>query len=381
MTAAYVPAEDILDPSPSSQASVSSLRPSPLSTRYLGTVFFEDVELDPEAEWLVDGVLPDNALSAIWGEPGSGKSFMALDIALAVAAGGDWFGRACGEGGVAYLAAEGGRGVKKRLIAYRNRHGARNLPFALIPAALDLCTKDHETEALISELEGVQGMLRVPLRLVVIDTLSRTMGGGNENDSQDMGALIRNADRIREATGAHVMFVHHGGKDKDKKTRGHSSLYGALDTAIEVTASEVSGLRTARIRKQKDGEDGITFTFRLDVETVAKTDTGEITSCVVVPEEADVRDADQVARKISGVNAIALDALRKAIVEYGTVPPASNHIPPGVSCVSPDLWRRCFYNMRSSETSDANKKAFKRATVELQNRGFSATWGDFSWLI
>ena len=368
--------------SPASSKPISTLKPSPFTGRDFGTLWFDDIELDPEAEWLISGVLPDKGLSTLWGDPGSGKSFLALDMALAVASGCDWFGKACVKGGVAYIAAEGGRGVKKRLVAYRNRFDVpRGLPFALIPAAVDLCTEDHETDALIAELQEVAGAMSEPLRLVVIDTLSRAMAGGNENDSQDMGALIRNADRIREMTGAHVLFVHHGGKDRDKKTRGHSSLFGALDCAIEVTVNEISGLRTAKIRKQKDGEDGACFTFKLDVVELAHSSDDLVTSCVVRPEEADSDPGDNGQRRLTGINAIALEALRKAVADHGHVPPSSPNIPPHMPAISPELWRLTFYQVRGGEAPETNKKAFQRARTDLQTRGLIGCWGEFTWPI
>ena len=73
------------------------------------------------------------------------------------------------------------------------------------------------------------------MALVVIDTLARALAGGNENAPEDMGALIGNAKRIQEATGAAVLFVHHSGKDTSRGSRGHSSLKGAADLEIEVT--------------------------------------------------------------------------------------------------------------------------------------------------
>ena len=154
-----------------------------------------------------------------------------------------------------------------------------------------------------------------------------------------------------------------------------------MDTAIEVTVSEVTGNRTATIRKQKDGEDAVSVAFRLDVVTLDDTGPEPVTTCIVAPLEGKEAVVEAKRWQPTGVNAIALDALRKAVAEYGATPPASNHIPPGISAVSPDLWRRCFYAMRSGETSDANKKAFRRATVELQNRGMIATWGEHSWLV
>ena len=361
------------------RASISTLRASPLTARDFGTVLFDDVDLDPGPEWLVKGLLTASGLSAVWGDPGCGKSFLVLRIALAIAAGERWHGLDCSKGAVAYVAAEGGRGFKKRLLAHRKRFGVTGLPFALIPTAVDLCSPDHETGALIGELQRFAQQTPEPLQLVVIDTLSRSMGGGNENGPEDMGALISNADAIRQATGAHVLFVHHGGKDRDKKLRGHTSLYGALDTAIEVRTSELSGIRTAKVVKQKDGEDGAEFRFSLMVEAVAHTEDGEVTSCIAMPVEADTVAEEPRSKRLTGVNAIALDVLRRAVVEHGSIPPACNYIPPNTPAVSPSLWRSFFYAARGGESAESNKKAFQRASTDLQVKGLVGSWGEFSW--
>lgn len=373
---------DLSEAERATRPAIASLRPASTTARDFGSLWLDEVEIDADPEWLVWKLLTGSSMSALWGDPGCGKSFLATLLGVSIACGMDFLGMRTLKGGVIYIAAEGGRGIKKRLVAIRRQYGLPpGVPFLLIPTAVDLCTEDHETEALIAEIHRAARSMDCPLRLVIVDTLNRVMAGGNENDSQDMGALIRNADVIRQVTGAHVMFVHHGGKDRDKKTRGHSSFFGALDTAIEVTVSEVTGNRTAKVRKQKDGEDGTSFGFRLETVTLDDTGPEPVTTCVVVPADAQEADEGQGRRLPSGVNALALDALRKAIADHGTVPPASAHIPPSVAAVSPDLWRRTFYAMRSTETADANKKAFKRATVELQNKGFAATWGEYSWLI
>lgn len=361
----------------------AALRNSPLARRDFGTVMADDIEIDPEPEFLVHGLLTAGGLSAIWGEPGCGKSFLALDLAMSVATGRPFLGRTVQAGGVVYVAAEGGRGFKKRVVAYRQRRGIpAGAPFALIPANVDLCTEHHETDALLDEIRRIASGIDCPLRLVVIDTLARAMSGGNENDSLDMGHLIKNADRIREATGANVMFVHHNGKDKDRKTRGHSSFYGALDTGIEVAVSEATGARRAVLMKQKDSEDGIELPFRLDVVTVACGEDGAgITSCVIeaAEPESGAREDQDRTRRLTGVTALVLDALRKAVADHGAAPPPSGNIPPGVKAVSPELWRKYFYQTRTTESPDANRVAFKRAVTELQNRQVVGCWGDFAW--
>jgi RecA-family ATPase len=287
---------------------ITSLRPSAATGRDFGSVWLDDVEIDGEPEWLVSQLLTSGAMSALWGDPGCGKSFLATHLGVCIAAGWEFLGKQTIRGGVVYVAAEGGRGITKRLVAIRERLGLpRGIPFLLIPTCVDLCTEHHETEGLIEEIQRAAEAMDCPIRLVVIDTLNRVMAGGNENDSQDMGALIRNGDRIREQTGAHLMFVHHGGKDRDRKTRGHSSFFGALDTAIEITVSETTGNRTGKVRKQKDGEDGITFAFRLEQVILNGSGPEPITSCVVTPAESTGCEDEAKRRRPNGVSAIALE--------------------------------------------------------------------------
>src|SRR5262249_9075172 len=112
--------------------------------------------------------------------------------------------------------------------------------------------------------------------------LSRTFGGGNENESADMAAFVANIDKLRAQTGAAVLVVHHAGKDGARGMRGHSILKAAADTVMEVTGQE--GTRTLKVEKQKDGETGEPRYFTLEVEKVGTGDDGRpITSCVVAP--------------------------------------------------------------------------------------------------
>ena len=109
------------------------------------------------------------------------------------------------------------------------------------------------------------------------------MAGGNENASEDMGALVINSDHIRRETKAHVCFIHHSGKDSARGARGHSSLLAAADTEIEVTNDD--GARIARVTKQREMECSGEFSFSLHVVTLGENRRGKpVTSCVVVTE-------------------------------------------------------------------------------------------------
>ncbi len=134
-----------------------------------------------------------------------------------------------------------------------------------------------------------------PVKMIVIDTLSRAMSGANENSPEDMTKFIGNCDQLRELTGAHVATVHHSGKDKAAGARGHSSLRAATDTEIELDYNEETGLRTAKATKQRDLETGAIFNFKLKVIELGQDDDGDaVTTCVI--EKASSEEVEEASR-------------------------------------------------------------------------------------
>jgi putative DNA primase/helicase len=116
--------------------------------------------------------------------------------------------------------------------------------------------------------------------VIFIDTLNRAAPGLDENSSQDMGRVLAGMKRLQELTGGLVLIVHHTGKDASKGLRGHSSLFAALDGAIEVERSATGRCWSAA--KVKDGEDGKQIAFRLHVVDLGKDADGDpMNSCAV----------------------------------------------------------------------------------------------------
>src|SRR5215218_8363569 len=89
--------------------------------------------------WLIDGIIPDKGKVMLFGEEGSHKTFIAIDMALCVATGTDYHGRAVERGHVVYVAAEGGAPIAKRLEAWEQHHGteATDGRWLLEPVLLD----------------------------------------------------------------------------------------------------------------------------------------------------------------------------------------------------------------------------------------------------
>lgn len=281
----------------------------------LPLVFAEDItDADAVIEQIVEDVITTGALSVMYGESNSGKSFLCCDMDCNIGAGTDWLGKRVVRGPVLYVAGEGAQSIKLRILAWRRKHGVD--PWvAVVPVACNLLDPDADVMRIIRAAQAVGSHYGQQVVKITFDTLARAFGGGNENASEDMGAVILNADRIREATGAHVMLVHHAGKDSAKGSRGHSSLKAATDTEIEVTGEEDTKLHTAHVTKQRDlGSRGEKLTGKFSVIPMGIGQWDKpITTCVV-----DFTDEEpaQPAKKARGAE------LRMAIVSVLSV--ASN---------------------------------------------------------
>lgn len=203
--------------------------------------------------WLVHNLVTDSGLTFLYGEPGAGKSFIAIDMALRVATGMDWHGSATRKTGVLYIAAEGARGIGKRITGWRMLHriAAIDAPFWVLPEAVQLLESGDTGKLLRTITEAIR-RCRFPIGLVVIDTVSRTLVGADENTQETMTRFIAACDAIKRHTGGAVIGVHHSGKDKERGMRGSSVLLGACDAAIRCDQSD--GLVSLHCEKQKDAE-------------------------------------------------------------------------------------------------------------------------------
>ena len=161
---------------------------------------------------LVKELLGHGMMALLYGESGSAKTLIAVSLALHAAHGLDWCGRKVKRGFVAYLAPEGGHSVHLRYHAWCRHHGFDpyddSLPFRTIPVRVDLCKSNADLKQIIANVRAAETELG-PCLLVVVDTVSRALAGGDENAPGDMGNFVANCDRPREERGATVLGVHH----------------------------------------------------------------------------------------------------------------------------------------------------------------------------
>jgi RecA-family ATPase len=329
---------------------------------------------------LIKGLLDHEQISLIVGNPGSGKTFFALDRDLHIAAGFDWFGRKVTRGGVIYLAAEAGRSIENRVVAWRRENGLEHveIPFAAITSPVDLChTEAGDIELLVETIRRVGFS---PLVLLEIDTLNRAMAGGNENSPEDMGGYMNGVDRLRDQLRCHVSNIHHFGKDASRGSRGHNSLICAVDTEIQVTRDETTKISTAAVTKQRDGIIGSKFNFHLrQVELGRDQDGDPVTTCVIE------RDEDQRLEKKrktpTGSAAVAFKQLQNCVAKNVTVLPASDHVPKGATGVRLELWRNYLLNSAVLNKNGNPREEFRRIRMTLQRLEYIGVSNDYVWIV
>lgn len=317
--------------------------------------------------WLVKGIIPENGSVVVYGPPGVGKSLVALDMAMHVAAGMDWHGRKVKPVRVAVICPEsrGASGVN-RLVAWQ-QHNQATPPVLHSSEFIDLLTDDKDALSLIEALRD-KGF-----GLVIIDTLARSMPGGDENTAKDMGAVCRRAEMIGSALNATVLVVHHTGKDAEKGARGSTVLLGAIDTEAKVQKGRTVGTGVLSVTKQRNGEDGIKLGYRIEVVTLGQDQDGDhVTSAVAVPEAV-------TAPKVGAGNSLSPQALAAYGILEALVEKTEEETDQRPATVPVAEWRsacRSHEAFKGIGTDDAFRQAFSRGRRSLEDSGLVASYGD-----
>jgi hypothetical protein len=344
-------------------------KPPILVPRQLLTIeAWDDIEDEP-VEYLIDGVLPKRGFIALFSPPGSYKSFVAMDMAEAVATGRPWMGREVPTpGGVLIIAGEGHGGIGARIRACKKHNKTPvGAEIYVLRAAINLRSSAEDFDLLVSSIKELIERTGVQFELVQIDTLARAFGGGQENNSEDMGAFIHNMGRIQRILNCALMIIHHAGKDSSKGLRGHSSLLAAVDTQLELLkidappdpASEIAGRGLILISKMKDGQDGVRIGFEMvKVEIQSGTlgiSEAQISLAVRPSDEAIQQQAQASAiqsqekpRKLQENQQVALNAIHKAIEKNGHM---TNLGDQRHKTVSVSEWRDEFVKLKGDSSS------------------------------
>lgn len=317
-----------------------------------------DISHELDANDFVQGLLAQGAMSVVYGESNCGKTFFMTNLCFHIVDGKRWNDKRVEKGNVLYVSLEGSFGLRNRIAAYKRETGSSLDGFLMMPCAVDFTSEKEADDNDIVQLLYLVNEAKAKLgdiKLIVIDTLARAIGGGDENSGQDMGRLVKHADIIRQHSGAHICFIHHSGKDKARGARGHSSLRAAVDTEIEISRQEGADYSEVKIAKQRDMEIGEPSNFKLRSVVLGQNKYGEdVSSCVVEPYILEEDTQEFVHKKIkSGKTKTAFDALLECIMDKGTI--KNNKDLPRIPVVLEDQFKE--YLVRRGLLSDNLKSA------------------------
>lgn len=351
---------------------------------------------DLEANWLVEDFLPKAGPAVLVGPPGSGKSFLAIDIAAHVAQGKGWAGRHVEGGAVLYVVAEGASGFRNRIAAMHNAHRLERVaPFAFVPTTIDLRTADGDTAALMATMREVVKRMGQDPAMIVVDTLSKTFAGGREN-TDEMAEYVANCEKIAATMNCLVLIIHHPSRQSEEE-RGHSSLRGGVVTSIKVSGTTV---KTARTVKQKDGPEGEAVHFSLETVTLGTNSRGKpVTTCLVniVEGEGEERGAtgsaiDRTKASLVGHNKTALRVLEELQAQSTLPVPAAipaaaidrakvcSVIDAGYAADTLASELRAFVKADPDKIADTAERTARRVMSTLKSKEILGSWGELLWI-
>ena len=327
-------------------------------------------------KWVIKHLLEKDTLAMMYGASGSGKSYVAIRLAVSVALGCDFHNHQTKQNAVVYMCGEGYRGVKDRLRAIALNEGLSGIPGLYLTNRITDFSSADDIRATVKEIED-QG---IKPGVILIDTLARASGSFDENSTADMNKFVKACDFIRGKFGCVVMPIHHTGKGDKSSARGSSVLRAAMD--VEVMVEHVGTGLTITSTKSKDGEpfEKLGFAFKRINFGVFDEDNDELYSNVIEPSD-EVIEQDAKGGKVSPSGKKVLSAFEEVFedAQMRTPSPAKFTQQMGLDCPAEGLLiedvREHFYRMNAG-VQDTKKKTFQRGLNDLQDKDVLALWDE-----
>lgn len=312
-----------------------------------------------EPDFIVGDLIEARSCVVVFGAPGSGKSFVTLDFAACVASGREFHSKEVQQGCAVYVAGEGGAGIKRRLQAWSKHAGEeldKSKPLFVIQSPIEMLNAS-DVKAACDAIADATGEFTI--KIIVLDTLARNFGDGDENSTGDMNRFVMAVGRMIERFGCTVVVVHHSGHGDNSRGRGSSALRAAADAEFRVEKEHSTVTLTHT--KAKDAPESDPMRFSLESVEIGTRKNGEpFTSAVLIEREAQVARAT----KLTASQQRAMKAFEEAAKENGQFADDGSFVG-----VHRDDWRTAFLRTATQDNDDSKSKAFRRACTDLVKKG------------
>ena len=331
-----------------------------------------------EPDYLIAGLVEAETLTLMFADPGSGKSFVALDMAASIATGAGFHGRDTKRGAVIYICGEGKNGIKRRLTAWERHHGVslEGAPLFVSSIAARFLSPD----SIKAIMEAIDETAREAgtVAMIIVDTLNRNMGAGDESSTADMTAFISAVDAVKDRFEATALIVHHTGHGNKGRARGSMAMLGALDAEyrIDKDGSTVTMTNT----KMKEAAPPPPMAFDLAEIEVGRTRMGEAITSAALTE---IDPPEPKKGRLSPNQKLALEALEQLIADKGQPTPDGTGWPePGTrKQVGTEAFMAFLRGKMTADSADSRRRTAKRAFDDLLKRGAVQTNNDCVWII
>jgi hypothetical protein len=320
--------------------------------------WFDDIGTEAKKETVVKGMLGAGEFTMISGLPGSGKSVIVTDLACHIAAGLPWMGRKVKQGLVVYVAAERKKLTERRMMAFRKKHGVKDLPLLVLGGLIDMTTGTLHATAIAMAVKKAAEITGQPCVWIIIDTLTRTFGPGDQHQSKDMAKYVRSCDTIIAETGSHLTVVHHTSW-AGERGKGAIDLDGAVDASFMVKKNAAG--HVLECDGTNDGEEGVICNFRMESVDLGTDEKGEPITAPVVAKAVDVagfaRGAGEKVKQT--VQAKAETELMDILTELSA----------GGRPVGGGMWQARYHQMHPDVKENTIASRWKRAVRALEDAG------------
>ncbi|MFH5772695.1 AAA family ATPase [Paracoccus sp. NGMCC 1.201697] len=307
-----------------------------------------------EPEYVVGDLIETESLGLIFGDPGGGKSFLAIDMGLCVAIGTPFHGKEVRKGPVIMIAGEGHNGLARRFAAWAKDKGL-NLDHAplFVSRRAGQFLDQASANAVCKAVDKLAKQHGTP-RLIIVDTVARNFGAGDENSTMDMGMFVTAMDGLKTRyPGSTVMLVHHTGHFNKNRARGATALNGAIDFEYRVEAE--NKVVTVTNTKMKNGPQPGPMHFTLEGVQLEGKATGAVLRSSEAPPHVVTHTPTQK---------LALATYEDAAREHGIWKEAEDGTET-FEGVHVENWRDAFYPKHTGDTPAGKRQAFHRARREL----------------
>lgn len=351
----------------------------------------DQMEAIPE-KWFIKKVLPSKKVGLVFGRSGHMKSFVVIDMALHLATGRDWHGHRVNDThNVLYVCGEGASGIRNRVVSWKKHHKiTKPVPFYMTSSPVLLLERE-ETNLMLEALQDfmIDANISEYPSIIIIDTLNRNFGDGDENSTKDMTAFVNALEELHRITGSMFLIVHHSSKGNEETARGNASLTNSCDVAFKVEMTNELQVRegfekpkiqltntkmkdyavpepqyftpkTIVLGKDEDGEDITSVVMEKSIDTVDER-TKEMLNKPVVAAKNDTEKS-----KICFKNALITigQSLAKQNGEFSLCAPLPKKM------VDTEYKGNCL----RSDINDANaRKGKARAIIELSQANLMST--------